>query len=158
MKQEFIEATIQVARYELKEGTSSSYYWKSGSRILPNRMSISLNSELSKAERKGRMLIENVIGEVNGKFTTLEDSPLKQHKPFCIHSKIFQPISFPLLSYGTISVTNQEGRCTRDSEEGLLVFHQAATGVLMLYYMAGVTSNPSDLNAVFSYIENCTNQ
>lgn len=155
MNSVFIESTIQVAKYELKEGTSTSYHWKAGSRILPNRMSISFNSELSKAERKGRMISLNVIGEIKASFTKNEESPLKQHKPFNIHSKIFQPVDYPSLCYGVLAVTNSEGKCTKESEEGLLVFRRNEKGnAFVAYYMAGVTENPTELDEVLAFVSN----
>lgn len=152
MNREFINKTIQTSVYTLKEGTETSYYWQSGSKVLPNRLSISFDAELSKAQHKGRMLSRIVLGEVKGTFTKVEVSPLKQNKPFCIHSKIFQSEDYPSLAgYSVIAVSNSEnGKCT--NEEGLLIFDKIAENTLQLYYMAGVTCNPSDLLAVLDYV------
>ena len=54
---DFIASTLQQATYRLKEGTKSSYYWQSGIKILPERLSISGNSEFTKVARKGRNLL-----------------------------------------------------------------------------------------------------
>lgn len=150
--QETIESTILEALYKLKEGTETSYYWQEGSRILPDRMSISFGAELSHAQKKGRMLAEDVVGEVKGTFKKDEQSPLKQHTPFNIHSKIFRPENFPsVLGYGIIGITNEEGRISRDSEEGFVAFCNAGEGVLHIYYCAGI-STPSEKECVLGYV------
>jgi hypothetical protein len=138
------ESTIHEAIYKLKDGTSTSYYWQEGSRILPDRMSISFGAELTHAERKGRMLAEEVIGEIKGSFKQVEQSPLKQHPPFQIHSKIFRPeLASSVLGYAVIGISNEAGKISRDSEEGLAAICNAGEGVLHIYFCSGVT-NPSE--------------
>lgn len=150
---ETIENTIHEAFYKLKEGTSTSYYWQAGSRILPNRMSISNGAELSHAVKKGRMLLEEVTGEIKGTFTKVEQSPLKQHPPFNIHSKIFKPeLSLSVMGYGIIGISNEAGKISRDSEEGLAAICNAGEGVLHIYFCAGVT-NPTEKECVLAIID-----
>lgn len=152
----FIESTIHEATYKLKDGTSTSYYRQEGSTILPNRLSISIGAELTHAERKGRMLVENVIGEVKGSFTKVEQSPLKQHPPFSIHSKIFRPEHFPLVTgYAIIGISNKEGKISRESEEGIAAFHDAGEGVLHIFFCAGIT-NPSEKDKVLDFVNRKT--
>ena len=82
MVEEFISKAMKTATYQHKEGTANSYYWQSGSRILPNRLSISKGSEMTSVQRKRRNLLSPVVGQILGRFTKIEESPLKQHKPF----------------------------------------------------------------------------
>ena len=148
-----IEGTIHEAFYKLKEGTETSYYWQEGSRILPDRMSISVGAELSHAQKKGRMLAEEIIGEVKGRFKKVEQSPLKQHPPFDIHSKIFKPELTPsVMGYAIIGISNEEGKISRDSEEGLAAICNAGEGVLHIYFCAGVT-NPTEKECVLAIID-----
>lgn len=145
MNRQFIEATMQVATYQHKQGTETSFYRQEGSTILPNRISYSIGAEITEAQHKGRMLNkeERVIGEIKGIFTKVEVSPLKQNKPFAIHSKIFKTIDYPQLTgYAILAISNEEGRSKQ--EEGMLVIHQISSEVLKLFYMQGVTCNPSD--------------
>lgn len=142
---------VEEATYKLKEGTKDSYYRQSGSTILPNRMSIDFQKELTYAQKKGRMLIERVIGEVRGSFKKTEQSPLKQHPPYGIHSKIFRPQCFPLVNgYATIAISNKEGKISKDSEEGLAAFFKADDGMLHIFFCAGI--NPSEKDKVLAYI------
>jgi len=148
-----IEGSIQEATYKKKEGTATSFYRQSGSNILPERVSISFGSELSHAQKKGRMLAEEVIGEVKGTFKKVEQSPLKQHPPFNIHSKIFMPEGFPsVLGYAILGISNEQGKISRDSEEGLAVFIKAGEGVLQIFYCDGIT-NPAEKEAMLTYID-----
>lgn len=148
-----IEGTIHETFYKLKEGTETSYYWQEGSRILPDRMSISFGAELSHAQKKGRMLAEETIGEVKGRFKKVEQSPLKQHPPFDIHSKIFRPeLSPSVMGYAIIGISNEAGKISRDSEEGLAAICNAGEGVLHIYFCAGVT-NPTEKECVLAIID-----
>lgn len=61
MNRQFIEATIQIATYIRKKETSSSYYWQSGIKILPNRLGIS-KDQFSTIQKKGRNLRGGKIG------------------------------------------------------------------------------------------------
>ena len=152
----FIESTIHEAAYKLKEGTFTSYYRQEGSTILPNRLSISIGAELTHAERKGRMLVENVIGEVKGSFTKVEQSPLKQHPPFSIHSKIFRPEHFPMVTgYAIIGISNEDGKISRESEEGLAAFLKDGEGLFRIFFCAGLT-NPSEKDKVLDYVNRKT--
>lgn len=151
--EETIESTIHEAFYSLKEGTETSYYWQEGSRILPDRMSISFGAELSHAQKKGRMLAEEIIGEIKGSFKKVEQSPLKQHPPFSIHSKIFRPeLSPSLLGYAIIGISNEAGKISRDSEEGLAAICNAGDGVLHIYFCAGIT-NPTEKERLLAIID-----
>lgn len=148
----FFESTMLESVYKIKEGTSTSYYWQSGSRILPNRLSISFGAELSWARREGRMLIENVVGEVKGRFTKAEQSPLKQNPPFGIHSKIFRPDHFPLVDgYAIIGITDKQGKITRNSEEGFVAFKKVEAGTFRIFFCAGIT-NPSEKEEALSFV------
>ena len=151
--EEAIKSTIQEAIYKLKEGTETSYYWQEGSTILPNRLSISIGAELSHAQKKGRMLAEEIIGEVKGTFKKVEQSPLKQHPPFYIHSKIFRPeLSPSVMGYAIIGISNEEGKISRDSEEGLAAICNAGDGVLHIYFCAGIT-NPTEKETLLAFID-----
>lgn len=119
---EFITAMLQEATYKLKEGTRSSYYWQSGTRILPERLSISKESEMTKVARKGRNLLHSLAGQMVGAFKVNEESPLKIYKPFTCRTQIWAVDEYPLfIGYGTTGITNCEGRIadTRD----LVVFY-----------------------------------
>lgn len=61
MNRQFIEATIQIATYIRKEGTSSSYYWQPRTKILPNRLGIS-KDQFPTIQKKGGNLRGRKIG------------------------------------------------------------------------------------------------
>lgn len=150
---EAIKTTIHEAFYKLKEGTETSYYWQKGSTILPNRLSISIGAELSHAQKKGRMLAEEVTGEIKGTFKKVEQSPLKQHPPFYIHSKIFKPENHSsVMGYAIIGISNEEGKISRDSEEGLAAICKAGEGVLHIYFCACIT-NPTEKEILLSFLD-----
>lgn len=52
MNEKMLKASYQEVTYERKADTSSSYYWQSGSRILPNRASITMENEVTKVAKK----------------------------------------------------------------------------------------------------------
>ena len=121
IEERFIEAAMQESLYQRKPGTTSSYYFESGSRILPNRLSIS-RDELTMVRKKGRNLLHPVIGQLIGQFTQVEESPLKQNKPYVVRTQIWQIPPYPLfVGYGSIGISNQEGIIDRGSDTGDLI-------------------------------------
>ncbi|NCC74320.1 MAG: hypothetical protein EOM06_13135 [Sphingobacteriia bacterium] len=121
IEERFIEAAMQESWYQRKPGTSSSYYHKAGCRILPNRLSIS-RDELSMVRKKGRNLLHPVIGQLIGQFTKNEESPLKANFPYVVRTQIWQIPEYPLfIGYGSIGISNEEGKIDRGSDTGDLI-------------------------------------
>lgn len=153
MNTTLIEALCKKAIYQRKEGTSSSYYWQSGSRILPNRMSISKERELSHVSRNGRNLLHPIIGQIKGTFTRQEDSPLKQHSPFSIHTQLWQVPEYPLNPYGTIGISGENGKITRECDFGDLVVVHALDykwETLEIFYFPAMLNN---LDIVLNHLQ-----
>ena len=106
----FLSQSMQVAVYTHKEGTKTSYYCTSGAKILPNRLSISRNTEITSVQRKGRNLLHPISGQLLGKYRVDEKSPLKQHKPFRLRTQLWQvPLHPSFIGYGTIGISDEEG-------------------------------------------------
>ena len=121
IEEKFIEAAMQESWYQRKPGTSSSYYFQAGCRILPNRLSIS-RDELSIVRKKGRNLIHPVIGQLIGQFTKGEESPLKVNFPYICRTQIWQFPEYPLfIGYGSIGISNEKGKIDRGSDTGDLI-------------------------------------
>ncbi len=126
MNTAFLDSIMQEALYTRKEGTGGSYYWQSGSRILPNRLSISRNREMTQVARNGRNSLHPIAGQLLGKFTTKETSVLKRFKPYECRTQIWQVPEYPqFIGYGTIGISNAHGKVDRNSDTGDLVIFQA---------------------------------
>lgn len=136
-----ISQSVQAAIYKHKEGTSTSYFWQSGSRIMPNRLSISRGSDMASVQRKGRNLQHTCIGQLLGKFTKVEESPLKQHKPYSVRTQLWQvPVHPEFIGYGTLGITGASGRVEGDTGD-LVVLHTADDWEsITVYYFAGMGS------------------
>lgn len=136
MNKDFLRLQIKSSIYQLKEGTKSSYYFQSGESILPSRLDIALGSTMTNASPKGRILSEKVVGEIRGTFKKIEESPLKQFKPFKINSRIFRKVEFPhLTGWSSIAISDQKGK-TRN-EEGVAVFLRTGVDILEIFFVAG---------------------
>lgn len=121
MNKQFIEKVILQATYQKKESTKDGYYWLSGSKILPNRLSISKGVNISNVAKKGRNL-QPSKGQLIGRFTKEECSPLKQNKPYELRTQIWCIADYPqFIGYGTIGISNKTGKITRESDNGDLV-------------------------------------
>ena len=121
IEEKYIQATMQEAWYQRKAGTLSSYYHNAGCRILPNRLSIS-RDEFTMVRKKGRKLIHPVIGQLLGRFTKNEESPLKANSPFMVRTQIWHIPEYPLfIGYGSIGISNEEGKIDRESDTEDLV-------------------------------------
>ncbi len=160
MNEELMKASLSEATYEKKAGTTTSYYWKSGSRILPNRVSIS-NVEMTKVARKGRNLQDPLVGQFIGKFTIKEESPLKLHKPYNVRTQIWQHEYYPqFIGYGTIGISDAEGRVTDKSDTGdLLVFYSkdADWQTIRIFIFAGMGKNPEHRDCAMKYANKLIN-
>ena len=152
MIQEFISKSMKVAIYQHKEGTKGSYYWQHGSRILPNRLSISRGNEMTSVQHKGRNAMHPVVGQLLGKYKVAEQSPLKQHKPFECRTQIWQVPLYPLfIGYGTIGISSESGRVEGDTGD-LIVLHSTDQWEhIAIFYFAGM-GNPNDMPQVMQYL------
>jgi hypothetical protein len=150
---DFIASTLQQATYKLKEGTKSSYYWQSGTRILPDRLSISKESEMTKVARKGRNLLHSLAGQMVGTFKMNEESPLKQFKPFTCRTQIWAVDEYPLfIGYGTTGITNEEGGVTDTGD--LVVFYSTDNwSTIQISFFRGL-GNPDYLLDCMEYLNN----
>ena len=155
MKNEFIMTICEDATYKKKEGTATSYYWKSGSRILPNRLSISPNP-LTHVQRKGRAISLGVIvGQCKGQFTRNEESKLKVCKPYYVTTSIWQnPDFLQFVGYGTIGVSdNNSSNGISDWGDLLIFFSETPEWQTMrIFYFAGMGTDPEKLEEAMNYV------
>ncbi len=153
MINEFISKSMLVTFYQRKEGKASSYYWQHGSQILPNRLSISRGSEMTKVKRKGRNMLHPIVGQLLGRFTLKEESPLKQHKPFNVRTQIWQVPLYPLfIGYGTIGITGASGRIEGDTGDLIVLYSTDRWESIVIFYFAGM-GNPYDMEQVMKYLQ-----
>ncbi|MBQ6648377.1 MAG: hypothetical protein IJM66_05965 [Muribaculaceae bacterium] len=149
---EFIGKAMKSAAYQHKKGTASSYYWQSGDKILPNRLSISKDTEMTSVKRKGRNLLHPVVGQLLGKFKVAEESPLKQHKPFEVRTQIWQVPLYPLfIGYGTIGITGASGKVEGDTGDLVVLYSTDQWANITIFYFAGM-GNPNDMEQVMKYL------
>lgn len=153
MNEEFIKANYQTCIYILKEGTKSSYYWHEGSTILPNRLSISKESEMTKVCRKGRNLENPIAGQMVGTFKKTEKSPYKINNPYVCRTQIWQKAEYPLfIGYGTAGITNKEGQ-VEDTGDLLLFFTPDQWQTIRIFIFAGM-GNPNNLLEALEFTNN----
>ena len=151
MIDEFISKSMQIAFYQHKEDTASSYYWQQGSRILPNRLSIK-DTDMTNVQRKGRNLINISSGQLLGKFKVAEESPLKQHKPFAVSTKIFKMPCFPLfIGYGTIGISGASGKVEGDTGDLVILYSTDQWANITIFYFAGM-GNINDYEQVAKFL------
>lgn len=149
----FISKTMLVAHYTHKQGTKTSYYFTSGASLLPNRLSISRDTEITCVQRKGRNLLHPVVGQLLGKFRVDEESPLKQHKPFRLRTQLWQvPLHPSFIGYGTIGISDEDCKVT-DTGDLVMLFSRDEWETIDIYYFAGM-GNPNDMEQVVKFLEN----
>ena len=158
MNEQFIDAIKQTATYRRQDGTATSYYWASGSKLLPNRISIS-REEMRETRHTGRNPLHKIVGQIMGTFKKDESSPLKLNKPFQLRTNIWTVPSFPtFIGYGTIGISNLVGKIDRQSDTGDLVVLQTATldwQNITIYYFAG---NIMNLELIMEYLYKSQNK
>ena len=150
MNKDYITANFQEATYTLKEGTKSSYYWHEGSTILPNRLSISKETEMSSVRKSGRNNIDPTAGQMVSTFRKDEASPYKVQKPYVCRTQIWQKAEYPLfIGYGTAGITNKEGQ-VEDTGDLLVFFTPDQWQTIRIFIFAGM-GNPNSLLEAFDY-------
>lgn len=150
MDKDYIAANFQEAIYTLKEGTKSSYYWHEGSTILPNRLSISKETEMTSVRKKGRNNIDPTAGQMVSTFRKDEASPYKVQKPYVCRTQIWQKAEYPLfIGYGTAGITNKEGQ-VEDTGDLLVFFTPDQWQTIRIFIFAGM-GNPNNLLEAFDY-------
>lgn len=148
----FIGEAMEESTYKRKESTVSSYYWHQGSRILPNRLSIS-RSEITSVQRKGNNSLNPVVGQLLGNFTKVEESPLKQRKPFTVRTQLWQvPMHPAFIGYGTLGITGESGRVEGDNGDLVVLRSTDQWESITIYYFAGM-GNPNDMEQVMRYLQ-----
>ena len=149
---EFMCKAVQIATYKHKDCTKNQYYWKEGSRILPNRLSIS-DCEISNVTKKGRMCVEKSVGQCLGRFTITEQSPLKQMKPYSMRTQIFKYEVFPqFFGYGTCGINSDTGRIT-DTGDLLIFYSNDNYKTFIIFFMRGMGKDPDLKFEAFKYAE-----
>lgn len=155
MKKEFMKTIFEEATYQKKEGTATSYYWKSGTRILPNRLSISPNP-LSHVQRKGRAIsLGAIVGQCKGQFTKSEESKLKVCKPYYVTTSIWQnPDFLQFVGYGTLGISDSNSVNGISDWGDLLIFYSDTPDwqIIRIFYFAGMGTDPDKLEEAMNYI------
>lgn len=155
MEKQFLKAIVKTAKYKMKEGTASSYYWQDGDRILPNRLSITIEKEMSRVQKKGRNSLHEIVGQIIGRFTAKEESPLKLYKPYVVRSQIWQNEDYPqILGYGTAGISGKDGRITAQTDTNDLLIIRQDGSTITIYLFAGLGANPEALNEAMEYVVN----
>lgn len=156
MNEDLIRQSVHEATYQLKEGTASSFYWQSGDKILPNRVTIS-RTQITEVRKKGRMLQHPSAGQFVGRFTKAEESPLKLYKPFHIRTQIWLYEDYPqFIGYGTAGISGMDGRITDKSDTGdLIIFFsespEAEWKTIRIFVFMGMGRNPDTLEDAMRY-------
>jgi len=150
MNEEFLGRAMSEATYQKKDGTASSYYWKEGVKLLPERMSISQQS-ITKVQRKGRNL-QKVAGQCVGNFKKEEESHLKISKPYTLRTQIWSQEDFlEFVGYGTIGITGEDGRIYDTGD--LLVFYAEddAWDLIRIFIFKGMGVDPDKRDEAMRY-------
>ena len=150
MNDEFMKKAMCEALYQRKESTASSYYWRNGAQLLPNRMSISKDS-ITSVQRKGRNL-QKVAGQCVGNFTKLEESPLKICKPYTLRTQIWQQVDFlEFIGYGTIGITGEDGRIYDTGDLVVFFAEDENWSVIRIFIFNGMGADPDKRDEAMRY-------
>lgn len=156
MNEQFIKANFKSFTYAWKKDTQTSYYLQEGCTILPQRLSISQKSEITKVRKKGRNTNDPIAGQMIGDFKKAEESPYKIHKPYKFRTQIWQKAEYPrFIGYGTAGISTEEGK-VKDTGDLLLFFTPDDWQTIRIFLFAGM-GNPNDLLEAFDFANNILN-
>lgn len=138
MNEQLIKAKHEPSLYELKEGTTSSYYLKEGKRnLLPERLTFSKEG-FKVLKHTGRLMTEKKVGQLAGTFKVKEESCYKLYKPFSIFSSIFEAKDYPLfIGYGDIGLS-KEGPEKPERTKDLFILYSPGKGTLEVHLFKGL--------------------
>lgn len=147
----FLSAKMMHYIYKRKENTKGSYYSDSAGLVLPQRFSFD-TFDITKVRKKGRALIEKSAGQLIGKFKIVEESPLKQYKPFDCRTQIFASSDYPLLiGYGTLGITGRDGRVTCDNGDIVVLYTSDKLDTLNIFYFQNL-NKPEYKDGVLAFV------
>jgi len=155
MNDEFLKSNHLQFMYELKPGTKTSYYLTSGARgILPARIGVTKES-FSLIHQTGRGHLEKQTGQIKATFRKNDESIYKKHKPFWIHTSVYEISDFPVfVGYGDIGISNEEGKTEGTGD--LLILHSSdAWKTLSIHIFRGLLFQKDQ---VFPYLYNLLKQ
>lgn len=154
MKDEFLERIKKAAWYVLKEGTSTSFAFVSGDKLLPKTISIIRGSDSIKVSLVGRGMLPKV-GQMKAGFTMAETSPYKQYKPFKVQTSIWQVEGIRTCFYGTIGLTGRSGRIEADNGDLVLFYTTDWKRVLVVVFvgLAEPTRLPANLAEAVQFLK-----
>lgn len=145
---EISDVIFDEAIYKLKDGTATSYYWQSGSKLLPNRMSVT-PFEVSRTKKKGRNL-EPVAGQLKASFSKVkyEASRLKQNYPYNVQTQLWVNEQYKLfMGYGTIGISGYDGKVSYLTETNdMILIYQESPFILRIFLWHGhIDVNTKDI-------------
>ncbi len=121
MNAEFLSKIVRTSTYKLKEGTKASFYFQSGNKLLPNRLSIIVGIDCTPISRSGRGTLPKA-GQMKGNFTAAEESPYKQYKPYAVNTSLWPVEGLQRYFYGTLGITGSAGSIDSDCGDLVLLF------------------------------------
>ena len=151
MTNEFVSKTMSVATYQRKSGTASSYYWKDGVKLLPDRLSISKDS-FTNVQRKGRNL-QKIAGQCVGNFKKTESSPFKINKPYTLRTQIWQHGNFlNLIGYGTIGITGTDSRVHDTGDLVVFYAEDDSWNIIQIFIFYGMGTDPDKRDEAMRFV------
>lgn len=155
MRTERIKSNHLQFVYELKEGTSTSYYLKAGKPgFLPERIGIT-RQIFAHVNRTGGNHLEKITGQIKGTFRRNEESVYKKQKPFWLHTSIYEVTKFPVFAgYGDIGITSQTGR-TQGTGDLIIIKASDTWNIVSLHIFRGMLF---EKDQVFPYLSNLLKQ
>ena len=154
MTKEFLSKVMLSSTYMLKEGRKASYYYCSGQKVLPNRLSIIVGIDCTPVSRSGRGTLAKV-GQMKGNFTAVEESPYKKHKPYAVNTSIWPIDGLQRYFYGTLGITGTAGNIDSDCGD-LVLFRTSNWQEVSIYVFKGLAQPahlPEYLQQAVKYLQ-----
>ncbi|HCY22765.1 MAG TPA: hypothetical protein DHV29_04685 [Bacteroidales bacterium] len=138
----------RTAIYKLKPGTSTSYYYQSGTDLLPNRICITQDA-FAVIRQTGNHL-HKPVGQIKATFTKKESAVYKLNYPFNVHTSIYQYPDCPLfIGYGSIGISNNSGKISETGDLVILYCSTSAWDEIELHFFPGMLKK---LPEAFEYL------
>lgn len=122
--------------------------------LLPYRIGILQGDSIVSVNHTGRAL-KPMVAQLKASFTSVEESPYKQHKPFVVQTGLWQVEGKQMYYYGTLGISNKAGKIIQDNAD-LIVIRTSDWKSLSVYVfrgLAGVNKQITCLPEVIAFLE-----
>lgn len=113
--------------------------------LLPHRITLLKGESMASVNNVGRAAASPMVAQMKGTFTSVEDSPYKAYKPYCVQTGLWKVEGYQSYFVGSLGVSGVGGRIDRDNSD-LLIIHTTDWRTLEVFVFRGLAGTQKQLD------------